>query len=139
MAPFSCRSVGRSGDLSYKRWLHPSREGEKEGGQKERRWLRRCLPPSLRCFSDESVFCFCALSVSPLILISAPSSITISSLRVPTRQCFIGTPWVSCRFADVHAKTRKSRAEVGQNIITIDSALFKFTVAKISNSDFYSK
>ena len=51
----------------------------------------------------------------------------------------IGTPWVSCRFADVHAKTRKSRAEVGQNIITVDSALFKFTVAKISNSDFYSK
>ena len=51
----------------------------------------------------------------------------------------IGTPGVSCRFADVHAKTRKSRAEVGQNIITVDSALFKFTVAKISNSDFYSK
>ena len=48
----------------------------------------------------------------------------------------IGTPEVSCRFADVHAKTRKIRAEVGQNIITVDSALFKFTVAKISNSDF---
>ena len=27
----------------------------------------------------------------------------------------------------------------GENIITVDSALFKFTVAKISNSDFYSK
>ena len=58
-------------------------------------------------------------------------------LQPPRRA--IGTPGVSCQFADVHAKTRKSRAEVGQNIITVDSALFKFTVAKISNSDFYSK
>ena len=32
--------VGRSGDLSYKRWLHPSREGGREGvrAKSVRRW-----------------------------------------------------------------------------------------------------
>ena len=78
----------------------------------------------------ENDLCYNCIQLPPVMSNSVMPS--INSL-------LIGTPWVSCRFADVHAKTRKCRAEVGQNIITVDSALFKFTVAKIRNSDFYSK
>ena len=47
---FSCRLVDLAGDLSYKRWLHPSREGRPGEGvrAKKRRWLRAQVPLRLR-------------------------------------------------------------------------------------------
>ena len=53
--------------------------------------------------------------------------------------CSIRRPGELCHVTLMSHQNKNLNNKRGENIITVGSALFKFNVAKISNSDFYSK